>query len=84
MLVAQAAQARPKAVLRRDDAHIRRDRLDNHRRDLIRVGIQQALDRGKVVVLRHQRILRRAARDSPGIRLALRERAAARADQHRV
>ena len=84
VLVAQVAQALQKAVLRRHNAHVRRDRLDDHRRDLSRVGVQQALDRGEIVVLRHQGILRRAAGHALGVRLALRERAAARANQHRI
>ena len=84
MLVAQLAQALQKSVLGRHNTHIRRNRLDDHRRHLSRVGVQQAFNRGEVVILRHQRILRRAFCHALGVRLALRERAAARADQHRV
>ena len=84
VLVAQAAQARQKALLRGHDAHVRRDRLDDDRRDLARVGLQQALNRPKVVILRHQRILRRAAGHALGVRLALGERARPRTDQHRI
>ncbi len=84
MLVTQAAQSLQKAVLRRDNAHIGANRLDNHSRDLPFGFAAAALDRSQIVILRQQRILRRPARHSAGIRMALRQGPATGADQHTV
>ena len=84
MLVAERTQSRQETLLGRNDAHVRRDRLNDDRRDLAGVRVQKPLYRGKVVVLRHERITGRALGHAFGIRLALRERTASCADEHRV
>ena len=68
--VAQAAQRLEEARRGRDDAHVRRDRLDDHRRDPLAV-LDERLRRGVEVVVRDDdRVGRRAAsarRATPGM-----------------
>jgi hypothetical protein len=52
---------------REHEPHVARHRLDDHRRDLVAVGLEQRLRGGQVVERRDERVGRRARRDARAV-----------------
>ena len=83
-LRAPLAQVGQHAVDRGDEAHVRRDRFDEHRGDLTAVTGEHLVDRVHVVVRSDDRVDDRTVGDPGGAREAERGDAAARGDQELV
>ena len=78
------ARSASKAVLRRHQAHVARDRLDDDRGNLAGIGGKEAAHRLRIVVRRDQRAGRRSAGHAGAVRQAQRRHAAAGLHQQHV
>jgi hypothetical protein len=81
---ASFTQPAQKAMRRRNDADVSRDRFDDDRRDGVRVGVDQRVDRRHAVVAREQRLLGHWRRDTGAGRDTQRHRAGPGFHQERI